>query len=329
MDVKEQSLQGETSQQAQGGTPAAKDGQKIVGDRRSRLIKQKKRERRINVLRTILLMLVALAAGVAIGLFVLPRASVPAPVTGSKTLISLPGRIAVTEDELDTPMGTYTYKGTETTVTVREAIEESMSLDAARNSDGTYDIPSADAVLSIARNHFLLEDAKARGIAASDEDALAYAKEVWGTDDLAVIAASYSMTQDQAKKLMKESATIKKLRDAVVATKEPAAVKEPAAPEGGKEDEPMPEYGAYIMELVGDEWDEGKNTWAREDGPYFAELKNYTISRDGATYSAAKAAYGVALTQSAATEQQTSTEWTTYVNQILSDVTVQLGTLVT
>ena len=328
MENKAQDLQEEASQQVANGVPAEKSGQSVAQDRRSRMLKQKRRERRINVLRTVLLMLVALMAGVAVGLLVLPRASVPAPVSGSKTLISLPGRLTVSENELDTPMGTYTHKGTETTVTVREAIEESMSLDAARNADGTYDIPSADAVLAIARNRFLLADAKDRGIEASNEDVVAYAKEVWGTDDLSVIAASYSMTQEQAQKLMKESATIKKLRDTVVATKEPADVKEPPAPEGGREDDPMPEYGAYIMGLIGDEWDEGKNTWAREDGPYYAELKNFTISKDGATYSAAKAAYDVALTQNATTEQQTSTEWTTYVNQILSDVTVQLGTLV-
>ena len=90
----------------------------------------------------------------------------------------------------------------------------------------------------------------------------------------------------------------------------------------------MEAYGAYVVGLAGSEWDAGANTWASEDGPYYAELKNYTISNDAATYSAAQAAYNVALTQQAATERQRASEWTAYVNQILSDVTVELGTLV-
>ena len=317
------------SSDAASANAASEPSNRMSGpDRRARLEQQKRRNRRINVIRTVLLMAVAFAVGCAVSFFVLPRASVPAPVPGTKSLVSLPGRTTVSQEELDTPIGTYTHKGNETVVTVREAIEEGMSLEAARNADGTYDIPSADAVLSIARNHFLLADAQERGITVSDEEVSAYAKEVWKTDDLAVIAASYSMSKDQVANLMKESATIKKLRDQVVANKLPAEPKEPSAPEDGKNDDPRPEYGEYVVGLAGDEWDKAANKWAREDGPYHAELKNYTISNDGATYSAAMAAYNVAKTQRAAAEQQISTEWTNYVNKILSDVTVQLGTLV-
>ncbi len=283
---------------------------------------QRRRRRRSAAIRTILLMLVALAVGVAVGVFAYPM--IPFPGTQA----SLPGRTTVTEAELSMPLGVYTYHGNNTVVTVREAIEESMSLEAARNADGTYTIPSVDAVLAIARNHFLLLEADSRGIVASDEDALAYARDTWQTDDLSMIAASYSMTEDQVKELMKRAATIRKLRDEVVTTEAMAEPTPPEAPEAGKEDEPMDTYAAYIMGLVGDEWDANANSWARQDGPFFAQLKNFTISNDAATYSAAQAAYYVARTQYAAVEQQISTEWTTYVNQILSEVTVELGTLV-
>lgn len=294
----------------------------LYRERESRQERARRRERRNNAIRTVLLVLVALVVGVGAGFFAYPL--IPFPGTQA----SLPGRTTVTESELDTPLGTYTYKGDTTTVTVREAIEETMSLDAARNADGTYAIPSADSVLSIARNHFLLLEADSQGIVASDEDALAYAREVWKTDDLAVIAASYSMTEDQVRELMRRSAAIKKLRDEVVTTEPFAEPTPPDAPEAGKEDEPMPQYAEYIMGIVGDEWDANANSWAREDGPFYAQLKNFTISNDAATYSAAQAAYYVARTQYAAVEQQISAEWTTYVNQILSEVTVELGTLV-
>lgn len=90
----------------------------------------------------------------------------------------------------------------------------------------------------------------------------------------------------------------------------------------------MKEYADYIMGLMGDEWDAAANTWAREDGPYHEKLVNFTISNDGATYSAAQEAYFVAQTQFVAGGQGASTEWTAFVNAILSNVTVELNTLV-
>lgn len=310
--------------EAEGGVEEQREVPKtdLYRERQRRQGLQRKRERRNGAIRTALLMLVALLVGAGLGIVAYPH--IPFPGTAA----SLPGRTTVTKDELDTPLGSYTYKGSTTVVTVREAIEESMSIDAAQNSDGTYTIPSVDAVLSIARNHFLLLEADARGIVATDEDASAYAQQTWKTDDYAVIAASYNMTADQVRELMKRAATIGKLRDEVVTTERMAEPAPPTAPEEGKEDEMLPEYAEYIMALVGDEWDANANSWAREDGPFYDQLKNFTVSNDGATYSAAQAAYYVARTQYAAVEQQISTEWTTYVNQILSEVTVELGTLV-
>lgn len=296
----------------------------VLRQRRTREERQRLRQRarRMMVVRTLLLMLVCLLVGICAGLLAYPH--IPFPGTEA----SLPGRLTVTESELNTPLGSYSYQGDQTVVTVREAIEESMSLETARNADGTYNIPSVDSVLSIARNHFLLLEADSHGIAATDEDMLAYAREVWMTDDFSLIAASYGMSEEQVRDLMKRSATIKKLRDEVVTTE---AIPEPTAPqtpEAGKEDEPEAQYAEYILGLVGDEWDANANSWARDDGPFHDQLKNFTISNDAATYSAAQAAYFVAQAQYAAVEQQISSEWTTYVNQILSDVTVQLGTLV-
>ena len=272
--------------------------------------------------RTIIVGVVALLIGLAVGMLAYPH--IPFPGTEA----SLPGRTTVGEGELDATLGAYNYDGKEVKVSIREAIEETMSLDAARNTDGSYEIPSVDAVISIARGRLLAEDAAKRGITATDEDALAYAKEVYGTTDTATIAANYGMDEGQVKEMLKRSAVLKKLKEAVVqsqGSKEPEA---PAAPEPGSEDEPRPAYAQYIMSLVGDEWDANANTWARTDGPFHDQLKNYTISNTEATYSAAQAAYYVAYTQHAATQQQSATEWTTYVNQMLSKASVRLVTLV-
>ena len=272
--------------------------------------------------RTIIVGVVALLLGVGIGMLLFPH--IPFPGTEA----SLPGRTSVGEGELDATLGAYSYDGKEVKVSIREAIEETMSLNAARNSDGSYEIPSVDAVISIARGRLLAEDAAKRGITASEDDALSYAKEVYGTTDTATIAANYGMDESQVKEMLKRSAVLKKLKEAVVqgqSSKEPDA---PTAPEAGKEDEPQSAYAQYITSLVGDEWDANANTWARTDGPFHDQLKNYTISNTEATYSAAQAAYYVAYTQHAAAQQQAATEWTTYVNQKLSNASVRLVSLV-
>lgn len=266
--------------------------------------------------------MVALAIGVGVGIFIGPKLPM------SKQATEFSGTATVSESELDAPLGTYTYKGERIPVTIREAILESTTLEAAKNSDGTYNVPSVDTVLSIARNNILSKCAEERGITVSEEDAKAYARETLGTDDYAQIGAGYSMDANQVSELMLRSALLSKLRNEVVTTQPVAEPAPPTAAESGKEDEPRAEYATYILGLVGDEWDANANTWARTDGPYRAQLKDYTISNDAATYSAAQAAYFVAYNQYSQVQQQVSSEWTNYVNEQLADVPVELVTLV-
>lgn len=266
--------------------------------------------------------LIALVLGVVAGILVsphLPTARIDATLSGKTT---------VDEAGLDQVMGIFTFKGERIPVTVREAILESTTIEAARNADGTYDVPSADTVLSIARNHVLTADAEERGLTANEEDAKAYALQTLGTQDFSQVAAGYSMSVEQVTELMTRSALLGKLRDQVVTTSAVAEPVPPEAPGEGKENEPQQAYAAYIMSLVGDEWDPNANSWAREDGPYRQQLKDYTISNEAATYAAAQTAYYVAYSQYSKVQQQVSSEWTDYVNKLLANVPVELVTLV-
>ncbi|MDO4805867.1 MAG: hypothetical protein Q4A07_01330 [Coriobacteriales bacterium] len=291
-------------------------------DAQRRLTWQAVRDLRLRALPVALAVVVALVVGVGIGVALYPHLPLPG------TLATLPGRTSVTERELDMPLGSYTYDGETTWVSVREAIEETSSLEAAQNADGTYDIPSVEAVLSVARNHFLLLDADAQGIAVSDDEVATYMQDTWGTDDVATLAKDYRMTEDGVRELMRRSALLRKLRDEVVTTEALKEPRVPPVPEEGMEGYATQEYATYILELVGDEWDASANWWARDEGPFRDQLINFSISNEGATYAAAQAAYFVARSQYAAVEQQIAKEWSTYVNQILSEVTVELGTLV-
>ena len=240
---------------------------------------------------------------------------------------ALSGKTTLTEGELDTVLGTYTYKGEKHEITARDAILETSSLDAAKNEDDTYDVPSVDNVLSIARNEIVAQDAADRGITVTDEEVSSYAESTIGSSDYATIASTYNMDEDQVKSLMTTSATMKKLHDEVVTVSVPDVPEAPTAPESGAEDTPTAEYAQYIINLAGDEWDANANTWARTDGSYYAALSSYTISNDSATYDAAQAAYYVAYANYSSANQQATTEWTDYVNGLLSNATISLGTL--
>ncbi|MGN9235284.1 hypothetical protein ACTM8Z_08380 [Atopobiaceae bacterium HCP3S3_D6] len=239
----------------------------------------------------------------------------------------LSGKTTLSEGQLDTVLGTYTYKGEKHEVTAREAILETTTLDAAKNDDGTYNVPSVDNVLSIARNGIVAQDAADRGVTVSDDEVASYAQSTIGSSDYATIASTYGMDEDQVKSLMTSSATMKKLHDQIVTVSVPSVPDAPSSPASGQESTPTAEYASYIINLVGDEWDSNANTWARTDGQYYAALSSYTISNDSATYDAAQAAYYVAYSNYSSANSEATSQWTNYVNGLLSNATISLGTL--
>ena len=270
----------------------------------------------------------ALVVGLIIGMFALGGSGGPA---GSKGAIA--GKTALAENELDTVVGTYTYNGKSVPVTAREAILQNGSLEAAKNAEGAYTVPSADTVLSIARNNIIVEEAKARGLSISDEDLTAYAEQTLGTADFATVASSYSMDEETVKKLLGDSALMAKLRDSVIGEQpEMVAPEPPDAPETKEGEEPdgsveTKEYAEYIINLAGSEWDAEKGTWASQDGPYASALSGYEISNDKASYDAASAAYYVAYQAYSEASSATSQQWTDFVNGLLSNSSIQIDTL--
>lgn len=236
------------------------------------------------------------------------------------------GTTVVSEDELDDVVGSYTYNGTTTEVTAREVIEDSTSLDSAVNDDGTYNLPTADDIVSYVRNAVVLADADERGITVSDDEVAEYAESALGTSDYATIASNYGLDEDTVEQMLKDSAVMSKLRDEVTDTVLPDYPDAPTYPEDENEDTASAEYAEYIIALAGDEWDSDAGTWASTDGDYYAALSAYEITNDSATYAAAEAAYEVAYTAYSTASTELSSEWTAYVNSIFCNVTISLGT---
>lgn len=241
---------------------------------------------------------------------------------------SLNGKTTLSEAELDTAVASYTSNGQTKNVTAREVIQNSSSLDSAKNDDNTYNVPAAESTISYVRNKILNDAVTAEGITVSDEDANAYAQETLGSSDVDTIAQQYGMDSNTVKDVLKQSAGVKKLYDKITGGGDSSTKPEaPAQPEAGKEDEKNATYGEYLVKLLGDEWDAANNKWARTDGPYYAALGTEQFTSDSASYNQASSAYYVATSQSDSSSEGTQKSWTDYVNGKLSNASCTVFSL--
>lgn len=278
---------------------------------------QRSRGSRIPTLLWLLLVLAAAAGGWYVGHEVMHD-----PINFG----SLGGKTALTEAQLDNVMATYTVGDEVFEVTAREAIAQQSSLEAAKNSDGTYATPSTESVLAAARTAVLMREVESKGITVSDEELAAYMQETFGTDDLPSLASAYTMDEETARARLKESAALAKLRKQVVSAPGDAPT-EPAVPADDERDKATEDYAAYIIGLAGDEWNGETGTWASQDGPFATALHDYDVQEDQATYEAATTAYNVAYQLYSGRVTSANTEWTAYVNAILDDVQIAVCTL--
>lgn len=265
---------------------------------------------------------VALVLGLVIG-YLIPSGS----SSSDSEIIDLAGRTTIEESELDSAIATYEYNGTTYTITAREVLEQSAAIDDLVNDDGTYTLPNTEDILSYAQNHIVLLAADEAGIEVTDDDISELAEDTFGTDDIATIAEYYGIDEDVCEETLTNSAKMSLLRDSVCTVTLPDY---PSAPdEADDEDELTVEYAEYIIALVGDEWDSDADTWASTDGDYYSVLSSYEISlAEGASYTAAYQAYYEAYILYYTAYTELYTEWNTYINSLLSEATITIGTLV-
>lgn len=254
-----------------------------------------------------------------------PDASVQAQDGAPAALAAAPA--ALTEAELDTVVATYTYAGETLTITARAAIEDSTSVEAVKNDDGTYAAPTADMILTCARNQILTRLVAEAGIEVSDEELAAYAEQTLGTGDFAEIAAYYQMDEDHARRIVGDAVAVAKLRDQVAGSvgDAPQPPTAPADEEGATS--ATEEYGSYVAGLLGESWDAASQTWADTDNAYYQALAASDFDGTAASYQTAQTAYYVAyaLYQEQVAEQRAV--WTDYVNGYLGQATISIATL--
>lgn len=237
------------------------------------------------------------------------------------------GKTTLQESELDTTIATYVYNGKSHSLSARDVITSQSSLGSSKKDDGSYALPTADKVLAAARSQILEDEVESRNIEVSDEDRDAFATQYIGTTDYDSVASSYGMDADTVKKMVSQSAALAKLRSQVVTTDAGTQPTAPEKPESGKEDEATEAYAQYIIGLAGDEWDSSANAWKSSDGDYATALADYTVTNDSATYEAAQAAYYVAYQKYSTAASAAATQWTDFVNGLLSKATISISAL--
>lgn len=241
---------------------------------------------------------------------------------------SVAGKTTLTEAELDKPMGSYNYAGSSHSITARQVIESSSSLDAAKNDDQTYKVPSADNVISVARNQIFAKICDDKNISVSDEEVSDFAQKMVGTSDISTIASRYGMEEDSIKAQITAAARLSKLRSETVKATLPVQPTAPTAPSDGNKDAENKDYATYIIGLAGDEWDSSTGSWKSSDSSYATALADYKVTNESASYAAAQAAYYVAQQKYQAEASAYSSEWNSYLNDELCKANLTLSTLV-
>lgn len=271
---------------------------------------------------TVVVLLVGIGCGIGCAYFL--RQGSAGIVLGD----SVAGKTSLTEADLDKPMGSYNYAGSSYSITAREVIESSSSLDAAKKDDQTYKVPSADSVISVARNQIFSKICDAKNITVSDEEVSEFAQKMVGTSDFSTIASKYGIGEDSIKTQVTAAARLSKLRSETVKAKLPVQPTAPTAPSDGNNNAENGDYATYIIGLAGDEWDSSTGSWKSSDSAYATALADYKITNESASYAAAQAAYYVATQQYQAEANAYSSEWNGYLNEELCKANLTLSTLV-
>lgn len=230
------------------------------------------------------------------------------------------GKTTIPESDLDKPVGMYIVNGVPNFITARQALDEGSGLSSAQQSDGSYTYPSADEILSSVRTAVLNGAVTARGITVSDDEMKEYAENQLGTDDFSKIATQYGLDENNVQNFVRQAAGIKKLQAEVTGIS--ADQTAPTAPENGKD---AATYKSYIINLLGNNWDKDKNTWANEDNDYFKALNGTAFAPDQATYEQASTVYSIASKAYQSNSASAAQKWNDFVNDALKNCQVRIG----
>ncbi|MBR2835043.1 MAG: hypothetical protein IKE43_04970 [Coriobacteriales bacterium] len=236
-----------------------------------------------------------------------------------------PIRSVLSEAELSTVVATYKYNGQIYQITAKDAIEDASTVEAQRRTDGLYNAPTADMILSRARNEILAKLVKDNGITISQEEANQFALDTMGTSDISELASSYGISETAMQRMLVESAGAMKLYSRIAGTGN--APQEPVPPDNADTETANYAYAEYIKGLLGSLWNYETNTWADTNNEYYRALSNMVFSADSANFEAAEAAFGVAYAAYLNSNTSDTEKWINFLNQYLDNAAINIYTL--
>lgn len=262
---------------------------------------------------------VCLALGLALGYFVFGG--------GFNSALA---KTTLSESELNAVVATFNYNGKHT-VTAKDVLESTGSLDRSKDQDGNYMVPSAESIVGYVRNQVLIAAAKAEGIEVTDEDVANFLQNRLGVKEVKDLVSQTGMDEETLKKMVHDSALTEKLLSKKTEGKNEVpgqAPEMPAQPEKGKENEATEAYAEYIKGLVGDAWDSENAKWSDENSDL---AKAFTGENEfngkTATYQQATMAYYTISSKYQQAQADASKLSTDYINELFSNTTIELKTL--
>ena len=244
---------------------------------------------------------------------------------------SLSTKLQLSEGELNHVVATYTMMpGSYDNLGIARLIYQlptTLCKMFPHNEDGSYDAPSADAILACVRGIVVAKEAERQGLTVSEADVAAYAQSTLGTSDYASIASGYGQTEEEVHAQLSEAALMAQLRAKVMTEAYPEAPAMPQEPAVGEELSLTEGYANYVLGLAASEWDSETGTWVSPDGPFASALADYEISASGASHEAALQAYWVAYQDYVTNHAEAAKAWDAYLNGLLSGVKLELGSV--
>ena len=229
-------------------------------------------------------------------------------------------------DSLDTEMVRYSYGEDEVSLSVRDVITLTGSLDSMRDeATKRYSVPSAEKALEAVRNDIVQKDAERHGIRVTDGDVLEYVSDTYGVATVDELAQQVELSNEETERQLRERLIIKFLKEDVVGDKHLLPLVEPPLPDDGDPEVLTEIYATYIVNLAGDEWDMAGNRWKSDESAFAKALADTPFEGGLASYDMARKAYDVVHQRNEEIQRTIDGAWSDYINNMFRQTTVTLS----
>lgn len=234
-----------------------------------------------------------------------------------------PKPIAITEvsssDAPNVVVAEYTRDNQTHKITAQDMID-AMGSNATKLDDGNYAIPGSDTAITVARNQILMAECDSHNITVTDDELNNYMNLSYGTTDVSEIAKEYNVSEDEIRDGLMKSAKSHKLYLLITGTTDDGA---PEMPDSQADSKAL---GEYILNILGDNWDNDKGTWANTSNEYYSTL-GADFDPSSATMEEATQVYQIAAQDYQNAYTNAYEKWSAYVNGLMSKVTITIYTI--